>query len=441
MIAALERLGLRDEVRSAAREALDYVEPLCGRLDATALGNTRRVLEAFRDTRVSETNLCPSTGYGYGDAGREALDRVYALVFGAEKALVRLQFVSGTHAVACALLAAAVPGSELLSLTGPVYRTLHDTIHGTRDGSAHGGYVAPAKPTAAPALTGGLRDYGITYRELDLTRLDRPWEAVREALSRGTRTVYIQKSRGYSDRVALSTETIGRIAREVKAHSPSCAVVVDNCYGEFVEEREPASVGADLVAGSLIKNPGGGLARTGGYVAGRASFVDAAAARLTAPGLGGEVGATLGLNREFFHGLFLAPHTVCESLKGAVFCARLFENLGFQVSPLAREPRYDLVQAVRLGSPQRLSAFCGAIQAWSPVDSHVTPEPWRMPGYDHDVIMAAGTFTQGSSIELSADGPFEEPYWAYLQGGLSKEHVMIAALKAAGAVLDATKEA
>ncbi|MGE5541878.1 MAG: methionine gamma-lyase family protein, partial [Bacillota bacterium] len=292
--------------------------------------------------------------------------------------------------------------------------------------------------TLRQTISGGpasLEAMGITYRETNVIGSSKPWESAVAALSPRTRAVFVQKSKGYSDRPALSSEVVGRIAREVRSASPGCVTIVDNCYGEFVEVSEPTAEGADLIAGSLIKNPGGGLAPAGGYIAGRSDLVDAAAERLTAPGIGGGVGASLGVNRAFFQGLFLAPHVVAQALKGAVFFSRLFENLGFMVDPDPGQQRYDLVQAVDLGSARRLKGFCAAVQAWSPVDSHVTPEPWRMPGYDHDVIMAAGTFVQGSSIELSADAPFEAPYRVFVQGGLCLEHAILAAVHAADTVL------
>jgi len=402
--------------KSAALEALTFAAPLWERIDHVSMVNTHRVLEAFKEERVSETMLGPTTGYGYGDAGRETLDRLYAKIAGSEKAVVRLQFVSGTHAVACALFGPLRTGDELLSVTGPPYDTLAETISGSG---------------------ASLRTTGVTYREIDVCRSVRPWEEVVSALSDRTRAVFVQKSRGYSSRPGLSSETVGRIAREVKSALPGCVTIVDNCYGEFVETVEPTARGADLVAGSLIKNPGGGLAPAGGYVAGTAELVDAATDRLTAPGIGSSVGASLGFNRAFFQGLFLAPHVVSQALKGAVFISRLFENMGFRVDPGPGDQRYDIVQSIELGSPHRLKVFCDAIQAWSPVDSYVTPEPWRMPGYEHDVIMAAGTFVQGSSIELSADAPFVEPYRAYVQGGLCLEHAIIAAIHAASRVLSA----
>lgn len=407
-------LDVSPQARAAAGEALRFAAPRWEQIDSVSFLNTLKVLEAYREQSVSEAMLGPTTGYGYGDCGREALDKAFAKVTGSEKAIVRLQFVSGTHAVACALFAALHPGDELLSLTGAPYDTLRSTISG---------------------CGASLESIGVTYREANVIGSPRPWESAVVALSPRTRAVFVQKSRGYSDRPALSSEVVGRIAREVRSALPGCVTIVDNCYGEFVETSEPTAEGADLIAGSLIKNPGGGLAPAGGYVAGRSDLVDAAAERLTAPGIGGEVGASLGANRAFFQGLFLGPHVVAQALKGAVFFSRLFENLGFPVDPDPCRQRYDLVQAIDLGSAQRLNGFCSALQAWSPVDSHVTPVPGRMPGYDHDVIMAAGTFVQGSSIELSADAPFEPPYRVYVQGGLCLEHAILAAVRAADAVL------
>lgn len=416
LIESLSRVsGATREVVEIASRALDDIRPRWEELDELAAYNHSKVLEAFRRARVQEGYFWGSTGYGYGDAGREKLDEIYAEVFGTEKALVRGQIVSGTHAIALALYGVLRPGDELLGVTGEPYDTLQGIV-GIREGEP-----------------GSLSDWGVCYRQVDLGPDGRPdLDAIRVSVGARTKAAFIQRSRGYSWRPPVSVESIGAIVRAVKAANPGTVCIVDNCYGEFVETSEPTEVGADLIAGSLIKNPGGGLAPTGGYLAGRADLVEAAANRLTAPGLGTHVGATAGWGRAFYQGMFLAPHVVAEALKGAVFAARLFELLGLETSPGVREPRTDIIQAVRLGSPEALVAFCQGLQKCSPVDSHVKPEPWPMPGYAHQVIMAAGAFTQGASIELSADGPMREPYVAYLQGGLTKEHVVSGVLSAVG---------
>ena len=406
------------ELFNLAEAVEEEVQPYYRRIEEVARKNHQRVLSAFQEVRVSEFHLRGSSGYGYGDAGRKALDELFARCFQAEAALVRSQIVSGTHAIALCLFGVLRPGDELLFVQGLPYDTLQEVI-GTRGN--------------AP---GSLKELGVTYRQVDLLpdgQLDAA--AIESALGPRTRVVLLQRSRGYSLHPSLGVEEMGGLIAAIKKKCPRAVVVVDNCYGEFVEELEPTAVGADLVAGSLIKNPGGGLAPTGGYVAGRREYVEMAAARLTAPGLGGEVGASPDYQRLFFQGLFMAPHVVAEALKGAVFAARLFERLGFKVTPRAQEKRTDIVQAILLGSPQRLVAFCQGLQQASPVDSHVLPQPVDMPGYGDRVIMAAGTFVQGSSIELSADAPMREPYAVYLQGGLSKEYVRLAVISAARAVL------
>lgn len=398
------------------RDAAPYYRAV----EARALQNHARVLAAFHQVRVSDYHLRGGTGYGYGDAGREALEAVYARVFGAESALVRGQIVSGTHAIALCLFGVLRPGDELLAVQGAPYDTLEEMI-GLRG--------------KAP---GSLKELGVTYRQVDLLpdgELD--LAGIAAALNARTRMVMLQRSRGYSLRPSLDMKSMARVIGLIRGKQPGVAIFVDNCYGEFVEEMEPPAAGADLVAGSLIKNPGGGLAPGGGYVAGRRHYVEMAANRWTAPGIGAEVGPAPDFQRLMFQGLFLAPHVVAEALKGAIFAARLFERLGFPVYPAPGEPRTDIIQAVALGSPRRLEAFCRAIQGASPVDAHVQPEPWEMPGYGDPVIMAAGTFVQGASIELSADAPVREPYAVYMQGGLSKEYVRLAVMEAARAVLAA----
>jgi cystathionine beta-lyase family protein involved in aluminum resistance len=408
------------ELERLADEVEEEMQPRYRAIERRALENHRRVLEAFRACGVSETHLRGSTGYGYGDPAREVLERVFARVFDAEAALVRGQIVSGTHALALCLFGILRAGDELLSVQGPPYETLAPVIGWPRE------------------TPGSLRSLGVTYREVAL-RSDGTVDerALREALTPRTRVVLLTRSCGYRWRPALTVDDVARVTAVVKERRPDAVVVVDNCYGEFVEAAEPTAVGADLVAGSLIKNPGGGIAPTGGYVAGRKEYVELASYRLTAPGLGGSVGPTLEWPRLFFQGFFMAPHVVAEALKGAVFTARLFERLGFEVLPRHDQPRGDIVQAVRLGRAEYLQAFCRGLQSASPVDSLARPEPGPLPGYDEPVLMAAGTFVQGASLELTADAPFKEPYVVYVQGGLSKEYVRLGVLAAARAVLDA----
>ncbi len=374
-------------------------------IDRAAEKNTERVLNAFRTARVSEACFAGTTGYGYDDLGRETLDRIFAELMGTETALVRIGFVNGTHALTAALFSLAAPGQHLLSATGLPYDTLQEAL-GIR-GSAFG----------------SLRAYGIGYDQVDL----RPdgsadLDALAKAAAKpGTAAVILQRSRGYAERKALSVDEIGEIVKTVKLVNPEIAVMVDNCYGEFTDIREPGHVGADLMAGSLIKNPGGGLAPSGGYIAGRSDLVERAAMRLTTPGIGGECGASLGCNRLLFQGLFLAPHTTAQALKTAVFCAAMMEQIGIRSFPGVDDRRSDIIQTVCLGSEEKMRRFCKGIQKGAPVDSFVTPEPWAMPGYDDPVIMAAGSFIQGSSIELSADGPVRPPYDVFMQGGLTYE--------------------
>ncbi len=374
-------------------------------IDQTAQENTRRVLESFRTHRVAEACFSGTTGYGYDDLGRETLDRIYAELLGTESALVRIGFVNGTHALTTALFALARPGETILSLTGLPYDTLQEVI-GIRGSSF-----------------GSLKFYGIEYRQVELAEDGGPdYKAIAEACRNpNISSVLIQRSRGYASRKALTLDEIAQMIQTVREVRPEINVMVDNCYGEFTDIREPGHVGADLMAGSLIKNPGGGLAPTGGYVAGREELVERAATRLTTPGIGGECGASLGNNRLLFQGLFVAPHVVAQSLKTSVFCAAMMEELGIESFPGVDEPRSDIIQTVRLGSEERMKRFCRGIQKGAPVDSYVTPEPWAMPGYDDPVIMAAGAFIQGSSIELSADGPIRDPYNIYVQGGITYE--------------------
>lgn len=388
------------------------------RVDDVAEQNTLKVLNAMRRLKISDAHFKTSTGYAYGDIGREKLDALFAEVFGAEAALVRTQFVSGTHALATALFGVLRPGDELVSLTGAPYDTLQTVI-----GHAH-------------AAQGSLKEFGISYRELPLAGGKVDVDAIKHFLTPKTKLALIQRSRGYSLREPLSVADIERICAAVKATNPQCVTFVDNCYGEFVETREPVEVGADMAAGSLIKNIGGGLAPTGGYIVGKAALVEQASYRLTAPGMGGELGASLGTPRLLYQGLFTAPHTTAQALKGAIFAAGLFGKLGYKTHPLPEGMRGDIIQAIELRSAERLIKFCRAIQEFSPVDSFAAPEPWDMPGYADKVIMAAGTFVQGASIELSADAPLREPYAVYLQGGLTFEHAAIGILGAAQALED-----
>ena len=406
----IERLAEDCEAQLAARFA---------EIDRVARGNTKRVMEAFQEFRVSEVCFAGTTGYGYDDLGRETLDKIWARVFGAEAALVRTGFVNGTHAIASALFAAVGPGELLMPLMGAPYDTLRTAIGITGD------------------AYGSLAFYGVKYAEVptkdggpDLAAIER------EVGEKRPRAVLIQRSRGYDSRRALSAEEVGELCRLVKRVSPDTVCVVDNCYGEFTELTEPTMLGADLAAGSLIKNPGGGLAPTGGYIAGRADLVERAAYRLTVPGIGGECGCNLGTNRQLYQGLFLAPHTTAQALKTAALCAAMLEKLGFDTEPGPQEPRYDIIQTVTLKTPENLKRFCRGIQAGSPVDSYVTPEPWQMPGYEDEVIMAAGAFIQGSSIELSADGPMRAPYRAFLQGGLTYESGRLGIMNAIAEMLE-----
>ena len=395
--------------------ALAEVAKHAPELEAAALVNTEKVITAFRNNMVSDYYLKPTTGYGYSDVGRDTLDLIYAEIFKTEAALVRSQFVSGTHALAVALLGNLRPGDELVGLTGTPYDTMQSII----------GYPVKTK--------GSLVDLGVTYKELPMSGEQVDLEAVKKIVTKNTKMVHIQRSCGYSSlRKTISVAEIGRIIAAAKEVNPDVIAYVDNCYGEFIEKQEPTEVGADIMAGSLIKNLGGGLAPTGGYIVGRADLVENASYRLTAPGLGGEMGATLGdTQREFYQGLFLAPHVVLQAVKTAIFAAAVFQKLGYEVKPLPQEARHDIIQAIKLESKKRLCDFCIAIQSNSPVDAHVEPVPAPLPGYQDDIVMAAGTFVQGASIELSADGPCREPYNVFFQGGLTFEHGRLAIMAAA----------
>jgi len=409
-----EDFQFHSELLQKAQAAEEQVQEYWERIEQISQYNQLKVLKAFQTARVSDFHFSGSTGYAYRDAGRECLEEVYAQVFGAEKALVRLQISSGTHAIALCLYGVLRPGDELLSITGDPYDTLEEVL-GTRNKGC-----------------GNLQDWGINYQKVELTEEGRiDLAAVEKVITAKTKMILLQRSRGYTWRPSLSVEEIAEIIRAVKKIKKDLVFFVDNCYGEFTQTREPTEVGVDLMAGSLIKNPGGGIAPTGGYVVGKEEYVKMAAARLTAPGVGEKIGATLGFNRLLYQGFYLAPHVVAEALKGAIFAAQLWQNLGFHVSPSPSEKRVDIIQAVQTKTQEGLIAFCQGLQRFSPVDSHVRPQPAAQPGYKDRVIMAAGAFVQGASIELSADGPLREPYTAYLQGGLTKEQVKIGVLGAA----------
>ncbi|MCD8248747.1 MAG: methionine gamma-lyase family protein [Lachnospiraceae bacterium] len=399
-----ENMGIDREVWTYGQQIEAELRERFATVDETAEYNQLKVLGAMQRNRVSEACLGSSSGYGYNDIGRDTLEKVYAEVFHTEAGLVRPQITCGTHALAVSLAANLRPGDELLAISGKPYDTLEEVI-GIRPGN------------------GSLKEYGVTYCQVDLladSSFD--FEGIRATINERTKMVHIQRSKGYQTRRTLSVEEIGEAIAFVKSVRPDIICMVDNCYGEFVERIEPGDVGADLTVGSLIKNPGGGLAPTGGYIVGKEAYVENCAYRLTSPGLGREVGASLGLMTSFYQGFFLAPTVTAGALKGAIFAANLFERLGFAVLPDGKESRHDIIQAITFGTPEGVIEFCRGIQAAAPVDSYVSPEPWAMPGYDSDVIMAAGAFVQGSSIELSADGPIRPPYAVYFQGGLTWEH-------------------
>ena len=409
--------NIDEKIELKSKEALSLCREQFDAIDEITEFNQLKVQKAFIDNGISETHFNTSTGYGYGDRGRETLDKVWAQVLCAEDALVRHNFVCGTHTLATALFGVLRPGDNMLCITGTPY----DTIHGVIGISGEG--------------MGSLKDYGINYSEVPLKNNRPDKEAIKNAVNNDTTMVYIQRSRGYELRPSLTVEDIEELVNIVKEKNPDVIVMVDNCYGEFVEKREPLEVGADLIAGSMIKNAGGGIATTGGYIAGRHDLVEKCSYRLTTPGLGKEVGATLGMNRELFMGLFYAPHTVGEALKSAVYISALFSLFGYDVTPKYNEKRADIVQSLGLENEESLVAFCQGIQSGSPIDSFVLPEPWDMPGYDSKVVMAAGAFTLGSSIELSADAPIREPFYAWIQGGLNFHSAKICAKLAAQQML------
>lgn len=403
-------LGISDQVYTFGETILKDLKERFDTIDETAEFNQLKVIRAMQENRVSEGCFNFVSGYGYDDMGRDTLEKVYASCFGTEAALVRPQITCGTHALALTLSAILRPGDELLSPVGKPYDTLEEVI-GIRKSP------------------GSLSEFGISYRQVDLLEDGSfDYDSIKKAINEKTKLVTIQRSKGYQTRPTLSVARIGELISFIKEQKPDVICMVDNCYGEFVERIEPSEVGADLIVGSLIKNPGGGLAPIGGYVAGKEELIDLCGYRLTSPGLGREVGASLGLMQSFYQGFFLAPTVTASALKGAIFAANIYEKLGFPVVPNGTESRHDIIQAVTLGSAQGVIEFCQGIQAAAPVDSYVAPEPWAMPGYDSDVIMAAGAFVQGSSIELSADGPIKEPYAVYFQGGLTWPHAKLGIL-------------
>ena len=414
-----ESLGLSKDVFELGEKTEKTLEERFKKLDQVAEYNQLKVLNAFRSHRVSEAHFVPTTGYGSDDLGRDTLEEVYAEIFGAESALVRAQLVSGTHALSTALSGNLRPGDELLYISGGPYDTLEGVIGIRKE-------------------RGCLFEYGVTYNQVEL--LDGgefDFDKIKAAITDKTKIVAIQRSRGYSTRPTLSVEKIGKAIEFVKSINPKLICMVDNCYGEFVEEIEPTQVGADMIVGSLIKNPGGGLAPIGGYIAGTYECVENAACRLTAPGLGKELGANLGVNRSFYQGLFLAPTVVASSLKSAIFASCIYENLGYETFPGSSEERYDIIQSINLIEPKALCAFCEGIQKAAPIDSFVTPVPSDMPGYESKVIMAAGAFISGASIELSADAPMREPYTVFFQGGLTFQHGKIGVLYSLQKLIDA----
>ncbi|MFR7985166.1 aminotransferase class I/II-fold pyridoxal phosphate-dependent enzyme [Zhenpiania hominis] len=414
-----EELGVSPKVLDRIEQAESDIRGEFDSLDDIMAYNQYKVLTAFQNNRISDMHFSWNTGYGYNDAGREALERVYADIFRTEAALVRPIIVNGTHALTLTLTGILRPGDELIYCTGAPYDTLEEVIGIRGEGK------------------GSLKEFGVSYQQIELTpegEID--LAALKEAITEKTRMVTVQRATGYGWRKAITIEQIQEWADFVHGINPDIICMVDNCYGEFLDVKEPTEVGTDVLAGSLIKNPGGGLALTGGYIAGRQDLIDDISYRMTSPGIGGECGLMFGQTRTMFQGLFLAPKTVNGAVKGAALCAKVFENLGFDVCPKAEEKRSDIIEAVKLGSPEAVVAFCEGIQAAAPIDAHVKPVPWDMPGYDDQVVMAAGAFIQGSSIELSADAPIREPYIVYFQGGLTYEHSKFGVIKALQALYE-----
>lgn len=405
--------NLTEETMAFAKKIEEKVKPYFEKADQMAFYNQQKVLSAFRKNNVSENHFYPSTGYGYDDEGRDTLERVYADTFGAEAAIVRPQIISGTHAITLSLFGVLRPGDELIYITGQPYDTLQSIVDG------------------GDKDTGSLKDFNISYRHVDLIDdRDVDWESVKKIVSDKTKVIAIQRSKGYATRPSFTIDKIAEMIKNIRAIKEDVIIFVDNCYGEFVDTVEPTELGADLMAGSLIKNPGGGLAKVGGYIAGKAKYVEQCAYRMTSPGIGAEAGPTLNALLDMYQGYFLAPHVVAQALKGAIFTAAALEDIGMTPSPHYDARRTDLIQSVSFKTAEQMIQFCQSIQANSPVNAHFAPEPAPMPGYEDDVIMAAGTFVQGASIELSADGPIRPPYTAYIQGGLTYEHVKYAILNA-----------
>ncbi len=412
--------GISDNVLELIDNAEKKISAQFKRVDDIAQINQLKVMKAYADNNISETHFTSTSGYGYDDIGRDTLDKVYAQIFGAEDALVRYSFVNGTHALSTMLFGVLRPGDLLVAITGKPYDTLEEVIG-----------------IAGKEGNGSLKDFGINYKQVDLIDGEPDYDKIKDILLNNTvKAVMIQRSKGYGWRPSYSAEKIGEIIKFVKDISPDTICIVDNCYGEFVDTKEPTDFGADLMAGSLIKNPGGGIAPSGGYIAGKAEYIELCSYRFTSVGIGKECGASLGTNKTLYQGLFLAPHIVSQAIKTALLCSAVFEALGFEVDPKPNENRYDIIQSIKFGTPEGVIAFCQGIQKGSPVDSFVTPMPWDMPGYQDQVIMAAGAFIQGSSIELSADGPIKPPYIAYMQGGLTYESAKLGIMCATQNILE-----
>ncbi len=412
-------LNINEKIVELAKEIELEIAPKFEEIDEIAAFNQEKVLNAFIKNRVSDSHFNHSTGYGYNDMGREVIDSIYADTFGTEDALVRHNIVNGTHALSIALFAVLRPGDTLLAVTGKPYDTLEEAIGISGEGG-----------------NGSLKEFGVNYRQVDLKNNKPDYEKIEKELTEDVKCCIIQRSKGYDWRDTLSSEEIGELIQFIKKIKPDTICMVDNCYGEFVEKHEPSNFGADMIVGSLIKNVGGGLAQSGGYIAGTAKCVELAAYRQTSPGIGKECGATLGQNRHILQGFFMAPHIVAQAVKTAVFCGAMMEKLGFEVNPKSDAKRSDIIQSIKFNSPDKLIKFCQAIQMASPVDSFAIPMPWDMPGYNHEVIMAAGTFVSGASIEISADAPIKEPYVGYLQGGLTYESGKIAVMLAASKLIE-----
>ncbi len=409
---------INEKIRLLAEEVEKEIAPFFEEIDEIARFNQEKVLDAFIKHRVSENCLYPTTGYGYGDVGRDTLDAIYADIFGAEDALVRHNIVNGTHCLTISLFAVLRPGDTLLAATGKPYDTLEEVIGITGDSG------------------GSLKDFGVSYKQVDLIGGNVDFEGIEKALTPDVKAVILQRSKGYDWRETLSSEKLGEAIKFIKSLRPDVCCIVDNCYGEFAEKTEPTQHGADLVVGSLIKNTGGSLAQSGGYIAGKKKYVELAAYRQTAPGIGKECGATLGQNRYMYQGLFMAPHIVAQAIKSAIFAGALMQKLGYEVNPRPDAKHYDIIQAIKFNDKDKLIKFIQGIQKASPVDSYALPMPWDMPGYQHEVIMAAGTFVSGASIELSADAPIKEPYVGFMQGGITYESARLAIMNAAAEIID-----